>query len=60
LTAGIVNLRRARKASRRKGEAKQADENRIRHGRTKTERARAAAEKKRADSLIAGHRREID
>jgi hypothetical protein len=56
--AEIINLRRARKAKTRADAAKQADENRIRFGRSKDERTRIAAEAELAARRIEGHRRE--
>lgn len=41
--AEIINLRRARKAKARAGQAAQADANRIQHGLPKAERTLAAA-----------------
>lgn len=56
--AEIINLRRVKKHQARQDAAQQASENRVRHGRTKTERAHDAAaeaererERKRLDGL---------
>ena len=52
--AEIVNLRRARKAKARAGAAKEADENRIRHGSgkaaSKLEKARTAKNARNIDA----------
>jgi ribonuclease T1 len=53
----VINLRLARKARARAEAAKQAAENRARHGRTKAERARDAAEAVRAERHLDQHRR---
>lgn len=53
----VINLRLARKARARAEAAKQAAENRARHGRTKAERARDAAEAARAERHLDQHRR---
>ncbi|MBI3517270.1 MAG: DUF4169 family protein [Proteobacteria bacterium] len=45
--ADVVNLRQARKHKRRDDKAQQAAENRAKHGRTKAEKDRAAAEAER-------------
>lgn len=58
--AEIVNLRRARKRRERDERARQADENRILHGRPRAERehreALSVLERRRLD----GHRRDTD
>jgi len=58
MPAEIINLRRARKAKSRDKHRHQADANRLVHGRTKSEKLKHAAERKRAARLIDGHRRE--
>lgn len=58
--AEIVNLRRARKAKARSEREKQAETNRLLHGRSGEEKKRDAAERERAERHIAGHRREGD
>jgi hypothetical protein len=58
--AEIVNLRRARKAKARSEREKQAETNRLLHGRTGEEKKREAAERERADRHIDGHRRDSD
>jgi hypothetical protein len=52
----IVNLRQARKARDRAEEKRRADENAARHGRTKAERLREAAEAERARRTLEAHR----
>ena len=56
----IVNLRRARKAAKRREDAVRAAENRLVHGRSKAERAleEARADKGRRD--LDAHRRETE
>ncbi len=44
MSAEVVNLRRRRKAKARADKAARADENRVRFGRTKAEKARDASE----------------
>jgi hypothetical protein len=56
--SGIVNLRQARKARSRDAAKAAATENAARHGRSKGEKAREAAEKTLADAHLDGHRRE--
>jgi Domain of unknown function (DUF4169) len=41
--AEIINLRRARKSKQREADAKTADENRVKFGRSKTEKEHTAA-----------------
>lgn len=53
----IVNLRLARKAKDRKVRAAEADANRVRFGRSKTERAAEGAERARIESTLDGARR---
>ena len=52
----IVNLKRFRKRSERKQAAKQAETNRARFGRTKSERAADALRAERASDLLDQHR----
>ncbi len=54
----VVNLNRFRKKKQREDKAKQADINRIRHGRTQVEKDRERAERERASRLIEGKRLE--
>lgn len=53
-----INLNRARKARARVQKARQADENAVKFGRTKAERARDAADRKAARDRIDAHRRD--
>ena len=52
----IVNLRKARTARDRAEEKRRADENAARHGRTKAERLREAAEAERMRRTLDSHR----
>ena len=52
----IVNLKRFRKRSEREQAAKDADANRARFGRTKSERAADTARARRAHELLDQHR----
>lgn len=54
----VVNLNRFRKKKEREEKAKQAEINRIRHGRTQAEKDRERAERERAARLIDGKRLE--
>lgn len=56
--ADIVNLRRLRKRKRREEAATEAEQSRIRHGRSKTERAASSLESGRAERALDGHRRD--
>ena len=56
----VVNLRIARKRRRREDEARLADENRIRHGLSKAEKAAARIERRRSEMTLDGHRRSKD
>lgn len=56
--AEIVNLRLARKARDRRERESLADANRLRHGRSKAERAIAEREHARTDKALDGARRE--
>jgi len=58
--AEIVNLRLVRKARQRAEVQAAAAQNRARHGRTKAERHRDAAEVERLSRTIDGARREPD
>lgn len=58
--AEIVNLRRALKAKARAERDKAAEENRIRFGRSKAEKAASRAEKERAARRLDQLRRERD
>ena len=52
----IVNLKRARKRGEREQAAKQAEANRARFGRSKSERAADAMRARRAGELLDQHR----
>ena len=54
--AEIINLRRARKDRARTEREKTAEENRVRFGRTRTEKALAAEEAALAARRLEGHR----
>ena len=56
----VVNLNRFRKAKQRQEKAKQAEINRIRHGRTQAEKDRERQERERAARAIEGKRLERD
>lgn len=56
--AEIVNLRSFRKQKARADKESAAEANRLKFGRTKAEKAGAAAEKARAEKHIEGHKRE--
>jgi len=58
--AEIVNLRMARKARNRARAEQQAQENRAKFGRTKTQKANERAEADRLAREIEGARRETD
>ena len=52
----VINLKRFKKRSEREQAAKQADANRARFGRTKSERALDELRTSRADNLLDQHR----
>ena len=52
----VVNLKRFRKRAEREQSAKQADANRARHGRTKSERVLEERRTERANDLLDQHR----
>src|SRR5262245_33021613 len=54
----VVNLGRARKRKRNEAERRHADENAIRHGRTKAEKAHEHLEQARLRAAVDGARRE--
>ncbi len=58
VSGNVVNLNRFRKKKQREEKAKQAEINRIRHGRTQAEKDRERAERERAARLIDGKRLE--
>ncbi|HSO39153.1 MAG TPA: DUF4169 family protein [Labilithrix sp.] len=58
MASNVVNLNRFRKKKQREEKAKQAEINRIRHGRTQAEKDRERAERERAARSIDGKRLE--
>ncbi|MGM0586448.1 MAG: DUF4169 family protein [Pseudomonadota bacterium] len=56
----VVNLRRARKRRTRDETRREGDENAARHGRTKGDRAREAAERESEARRHEGHRLDRD
>lgn len=58
MAGNVVNLNRFRKKKAREEKAKQAEINRIRHGRTKAEKERELAERQRAARALDGKRLE--
>lgn len=54
--ADIINLRRARKAKARTHAAAEADASRLKHGRTKAEKALSRTEEQRASETLTAHR----
>ncbi len=54
----VVNLNRFRKKKQREEKAKQAEINRIRHGRTKAQKEGELADRERAARLLEGKRLE--
>ena len=58
MSSNVVKLNRFRKVKQREEKAKQAEINRIRHGRTQAEKDRELAERQRAARLLEGKRLE--
>lgn len=56
--SGVINLNKARKQRLREERARQAAENRVRHGRSKVQKARDAAEAEQAAHRLDQLRRE--
>ncbi|NVB41230.1 DUF4169 family protein [Pseudenhygromyxa sp. WMMC2535] len=56
--AEVLNLNRFRKRKLRAEERAQAERNRVVHGRTKSEKQAARAERERTTRALDGHRRE--
>ena len=56
--SNVVNLNRFRKRKKREEEAKQAEINRLRHGRTLAQKEREVADRQRAVKLLEGKRLE--
>jgi hypothetical protein len=53
----LINLRQVRKRKARADKDRVAEQNRLSHGRTKSERQRLEAEARRAAAFVDGHRR---
>lgn len=58
--AEIVNLRMARKARKREDAVRQAEQNRVRHGQTRSERICQQKQRERLEAKLDGARREED
>jgi len=58
VSSNVINLNRFRKKKQREEKAKQAEINRVRHGRTQAEKDRERLERERAARLIDGKRLE--
>ncbi len=58
MAGNVVNLNRFRKNKQREERAKQAEINRIRHGRTKAQKEREVADRERAARMLEGKRLE--
>ena len=56
--ADIINLNQARKQRARAGKSAKAEENRVRFGRTKAEKAADAAERTKIDRLLDDSKRD--
>lgn len=56
MSSNVVKLNKFRKKKQRADKAKQAEINRIRHGRTQAEKDRELAERQRAARLLEGKR----
>jgi hypothetical protein len=59
MTAEIINLNKVRKAKERAEKERLAEENRIRHGRTKAEREQQDALRTIDEAHLEGSRREV-
>ncbi|MBY0225763.1 MAG: DUF4169 family protein [Hyphomicrobium sp.] len=59
MTAEIINLNKVRKAKERAEKERLAEENRIRHGRTKAEREQQDAQRTIDEAHLEGSRREV-
>ena len=58
MAGNVVNLNKFRKKKQREERAKQAEINRARHGRTKAQKEREAADRERAVRMLEGKRLE--
>lgn len=56
----VVNLNRFRKKKARAAKEKQAEENRVKHGRRKGDVAIEKAEAKKQDKFLDGHKKDDD
>lgn len=56
--AEIVNLRSIRKRKAREEDARKADENRLLHGRSKSQKLQEKAQARNAETLLDAHQRE--
>ena len=56
----VINLRMARKRRERSEARAQADENAVRHGLSKAERRKLAAEREKSEAHLDRHKREIE
>lgn len=56
----VVNLNRFRKRKRREAEQREAEQNRIVHGRSKAEKRALRLERERAERSLDAHEREGD
>jgi hypothetical protein len=56
--AEVINLRQARKAKARSAKENAAEQNRIRFGQTKAEKARLRLEEEQKAALLDGHKRD--
>jgi hypothetical protein len=58
--ADVVNLNRFRKRKRREADLRDAERNRVVHGRSKAEKRALQLERERAERSLAAHEREGD
>ncbi|MFO7564358.1 MAG: DUF4169 family protein [Enhygromyxa sp.] len=58
--ADVVNLNRFRKRKQREADQRDAERNRVVHGRTKAEKRALQLERERAERSLAAHEREGD
>ena len=58
--ADVVNLNRFRKRKRREADQREAERNRVVHGRSKAEKQALRLERERAERALAAHEREGD
>jgi hypothetical protein len=60
VAGNVVNLNKFRKKKQREEKAKQADINRVKHGRTKAQKELELADRERAARLLEGKRLEAE